>query len=209
MNKKQLNDLIIEYESNQLIMADLLYLKAHDMYNIDRKVFNVYLARVTKSGFIERLQRGIYFRTNNTKLGKTRPNLFNETIKLYTQANSGFFGYETMLNLLGIRDEIPRKLTIYTINPKRTKYTDNNIILKRIHFELNENNIKYIQILYLLNDIEDLPVNYDILYSKLADYILKNDMRFETFFDYLIHFKVKLLRHFIPLKSELNNLNKV
>lgn len=60
-----------------------------------------------------------------------------------------------------------------------------------------------------LNDIENLPVSYNILYSKLVNYILKNDVCFETFFDYLIHFKVKLLRHFIPLKSELNNLNKV
>lgn len=205
MNTNQLFELILEYEPNQLIMAELLYLKVYEKYKIDRKVFNVYLARVTKKGYVDRLQRGIYFRTNTTKFGKTRPNLFKETIKTYTQDYKGFFGYEALLNQLGLRDEMPRKLTIYTTNPLRAKYTDKNITLKRIHEVLNKKNIKYMEILYMLNDLESITINYDELYPKIANIILENGMHFETFFDYLAKFNNKMLRHFVALKRELSH----
>jgi len=205
MNTTQLTELILEYKPNQLIMADALYLKAFTKYKIDRKIFNVYLARVTKKGTIERVQRGIYYRVIDTKLGKTRPNLYKETITLYTQDYKGFFGYETILNQLGLRDEMPRKLTIYTNNFKKSKSIDQNITLKRIHQDLNKDNIKYFEILYMLKDINKKSIDYSDLYPKLAEYILKNDLHFETFFDYMDGFNDKVLHHFIPLKKELSH----
>ena len=117
-------DQILKYDFNQLILVDLLYQDVNRINKTDRKIFNVYLARLAKKGLIERLHRGVYYRAKETKFGKTKPNLYKETVLIHTYGFKGFFGHETLLNLLGLKNEIPKKLTIYTNEIMRNKFVD-------------------------------------------------------------------------------------
>lgn len=197
---------IEKYDLNQLIMTDLLYDQVNRLKEIDKKTFNVYLARLAKQGHVERLQRGVYYRAKSTKLGKTKPNLFKETILIHTNNYSGFFGYETFLNKLGLNNSMPKKLTIYSMNPKRNKYVDRNIRVKKINYKLNRNNIDYIELITLLKDVCKHQFHHDQLYPMLAKHMLKREMKFDKLIDYMEESDKKVFSHIIRLKKAYNNL---
>ena len=195
---------IQKYDYNQLILVDLLYKNVNELTGCDRKTFNVYIARLAKKGLIERLHRGVYYRAKETKFGKTKPNLYKETVLLHTYGFKGFFGHETLLNLLGLKNEIPKKLTIYTNEIMQNKFVDDRVKLKKINVNLNHENIDYIEIITFLKDLNKTELNNVRLFPTLAKYMIDKGLQFDKLFDYMVDVDEKVLRNLIPLKKALN-----
>ena len=102
-------ELVLEYLNKypvgELIDINQLYQDISKSFEIERRIFNVQIARIAKQGAVKRFKRGLYYRVVETPFGITRPNLQKELNKEYVGSVDepiGFYGAESLLNQLGI-----------------------------------------------------------------------------------------------------------
>jgi hypothetical protein len=118
------------------------------------------LSRLTRKGIIERLEKGKYYKPENSMFGKLRPSE-SEIITTLTLKNKELIGYPTgypVYNEMGLTTQLSNTLVIATSTPKERK----TIQGRRIRFvkragRFLEKDIPLRQILDAIQDINIIP----------------------------------------------------
>jgi len=129
------------------------------------------LSRLVKEHKIERIQKGVFYKTKKTRFGNLNPNTI-EIIKKELEENNETRGYITgglIYNKLGLTTQIPntievatnKRKPIKTINGDKVKYIQTMVPIKK-------ENIQFLQLLDTIKNIKKIPdSNIDESYKIL------------------------------------------
>ncbi len=144
-----------------------------------RAVFNTELSRIERRGTIKRLSHGIYVVPTTSYFGLILPNEYIIAKYVYIDGYNGYTTGPTFLNEIGISTWLPRKTHI------KTNRLQNNVPLKTFEIEksrvhITEQNIKYLQFLDGLNDLEKYAVDVQKPRKKIWNYAVKSKLDIPT-----------------------------
>jgi len=144
-----------------------------------KKVTNVNLKRLADKEKIERLQKGIYYKTKQTVFGKIKPNMDAVMEQVLTIRDEDIIGYETgasFQNSIGLIKLMPRMKEIAT-NRYRIKMDVNcHIVARKPVTRVNKNNYQYLQFLDVVDELPTAYVDAENPYQLLNDYVGKQNL---------------------------------
>lgn len=146
--------------------------------NKARPITNVTLKRLADKGLIERYQKGVYYRARQTVFGKARPSEELIETQLLTRRGDEIIGYETgfsLMNKLGLTTQVPKKREIAT-NAYRKNIDDRFIIVRKPVVTVNAGNFRYLQLLDVIRDLPDAPVDVENPKALLRDFAEKSSL---------------------------------
>ena len=162
---------IHQYPENELFDIDPLFEAIKKDHPIERRIFNVQIARMVKAGKLQRFKRGVYYRASRTAFGLSKPNLLKVIQQKYIGNKKeiiGFLGGNTLLNQLGMTDQEANKMIIYTRKVKIENWAKKmNVEFKKAPDTLNVDNVDYFEILYLIKDFYHLAAKKDVFYQGI------------------------------------------
>lgn len=123
-----------------------------------RNVITRSLSRLTKEGIIERVKKGIYSKTKQTKFGKVISSPLEILAKEIEQDESKCFGGLFLFNNLGLTTQVPNVVEI--LNNKssyKVKLGETNIRYVRIRPKITKSSNKYIIFLEVLKNSKIIP----------------------------------------------------
>lgn len=135
------------------------------------------LSRLVKENKIERVEKGIFYKTKKTRFGNLNPNTI-EIIKKELEVGKEIKGYITggfIYNKLGLTTQIPniievavkKRKPLKTINGNKIKYIQTALPIKK-------ENIKYLQLLDTIKNIKKIPdSNINESYKILKNNVIK------------------------------------
>lgn len=126
-----------------------------------KPVTNVTLKRLADKGQIERFQKGVYYRAKQTVFGMARPSAESLEVQLLIRRGDDIIGYETgvsLMNQIGLTTFVPKKRVIAT-NAYRKIMNSKYIVARKPVITVNANNFRYLQLLDLINDLPEAPVD--------------------------------------------------
>lgn len=181
MKTQEVLKYILQYPENELIDANKLFDVIVRDFPIERRIFNVQIARMANAGIIQRFKRGFYYRGVKTPFGMTKPNLYKILNERYIGDKKevvGFFGGNTLLNQLGMTDQEANRITIYTRRGKIEPWTEKmNVEFRKAPIDLDAKNVEYFKILYLVKDINNIPVvAKNDFYKDIANHIKRKKL---------------------------------
>ncbi len=143
-----------------------------------KPITNVTLKRLSDRGVIERFQKGVYYRAKQTVFGKARPSEELIEAQLLTRRGDEIIGYETgfsLMNKLGLTTQVPKKREIAT-NAYRKNIDDRFIIVRKPVVTVNAGNFRYLQLLDVIKDLPDAPVDAENPKALLRNFAEKNSL---------------------------------
>lgn len=143
-----------------------------------KPITNVTLKRLADRGVIERFQKGVYYRAKQTVFGKAHPSKDILEAQLLTRRGDEIIGYETgfsLMNKLGLTTLVPKKREIAT-NAYRKNINDRYIIVRKPVITVNAGNFRYLQLLDVIRDLPDAPVDAVNPKALLRDFAVKNGL---------------------------------
>jgi len=143
-----------------------------------KPITNVTLKRLADKGLIERFQKGVYYRVKQTPFGKARPSEELLEAQLLTRRGNEIIGYETgysLMNKLGLSTLVPKKREIAT-NAYRKKIDDRFIIVRKPVITVNAGNFRYLQLLDVIRDLQEAPVDAENPKGLLRNFVEKNNL---------------------------------
>lgn len=152
------------------------------------------MKRLTDEGKINRLYNGVYYIPYKTILGTNGKISIDKFIeKKYTNIDGNVSGYYTGLylaNLLGITSQNPSCLEVCsnaaTTKQRKINVLGFNILIYKPTMEITSNNIKELQFLDLMLNIDKYSeVDINEQRKKIQDYINSNNLNFELIKEYL------------------------
>lgn len=152
------------------------------------------MKRLTDEGKINRLYNGVYYIPYKTILGTNGNISIDKFIeKKYTNIDGNVSGYYTGLylaNLLGITSQNPSCLEVCsnaaTTKQRKINVLGFNILIYKPTMEITSNNIKELQFLDLMLNIDKYSeVDINEQRKKIQDYINSNNLNFELIKEYL------------------------
>lgn len=152
------------------------------------------MKRLTDEGKINRLYNGVYYIPYKTILGTNGNISIDKFIeKKYTNIDGNISGYYTGLylaNLLGITSQNPSCLEVCsnaaTTKQRKINVLGFNILIYKPTMEITNNNIKELQFLDLMLNIDKYSeVTIYEQRKKIQDYINSNNLNFELIKEYL------------------------
>jgi predicted transcriptional regulator of viral defense system len=155
-------------------MAEEYALPAHKA----KPLANATLKRMADRGLIERFQKGVYYRAKQTVFGKARPSEELIEAQLLTRRGDEIIGYETgfsLMNKLGLTTQVPKKREIAT-NAYRKNIDDRFIIVRKPVVTVNAGNFRYLQLLDVIKDLPDAPVDAENPKALLRNFAEKNEL---------------------------------
>lgn len=163
-----------------------------------KPITNVTLKRLADRGLIERFQKGVYYRAKQTVFGKARPSEELLEAQLLTRRGNEIIGYETglsLMNNIGLTTLVPKKREIAT-NAYRKNINDRYIIARKPVITVNAGNFRYLQLLDVIRDLPEAPVDAENPKALLHTFVEKNRLdTVET---------LKYARQHYPQKTLLN-----
>ncbi|MDR2728606.1 MAG: DUF6088 family protein [Chitinispirillales bacterium] len=127
-----------------------------------KKITNVNMNRFAEKGEIVRISKGLYGRVRNTHFGKLMPNA-NEiiTMVLLKEDNDtiGYITGPTLLNAIGLSSWLPNERHIATNYYRRLLPKNTKIRIHKPIAPVNNENVRYLQMLDLLMAMERYPVD--------------------------------------------------
>lgn len=163
-----------------------------------KPVTNVTLKRLADRGVIERFQKGVYYRAKQTVFGKARPSKDILEAQLLTRRGDEIIGYETgfsLMNKLGLTTLVPKKREIAS-NAYRKNINDIHTLVRKPVITVNAGNFRYLQLLDVIKDLPDAPVDAENPKALLRDFAEKNGLDTIQALTYA--------RHHYPQKTLLN-----
>ena len=121
------------------------------------KIVNNKLKRLSDVGRITRIQKGVYYKPQQTIFGATKPNLTQYAVQSLTKKDGRIIGYETgasFMNRIGLSTLIPKNIEIASNDYQRKSFEKYHITVKRPAAFITDGNYRYLQ---LLDVIDDLP----------------------------------------------------
>jgi hypothetical protein len=163
---------------------------------------NVNLKRIADNNGLERYQKGIYYKAQETPFGKTKLNPAHVIRDRYLVRNGQTIGYETgpsFYNKLGLTTQLPKYRTYATNVIKQKGYRVDEkmgVILHRPPTKITDGNHQYLQLLDVIENKDKLTVDTWVSDQILLEYIRKNELDFFRLVGYakLYYRKEVLLR---------------
>lgn len=143
-----------------------------------KPITNVTLKRLADRGLIERFQKGVYYRAKQTVFGKARPSEDLLEAQLLTRRGNEIIGYETglsLMNKIGLTTLVPKKREIAT-NAYRKNIDDRYIIARKPVIMVNAGNFRYLQLLDVIRDLPEAPVDAENPKALLHAFAEKNGL---------------------------------
>ncbi len=143
-----------------------------------KSITNVTLKRLADRGQIERFQKGVYYRAKQTVFGKARPSTETLEAQLLIRRGDDIIGYETgvsLMNQIGLTTLVPKKREIAT-NAYRKNINDKYIIAKKPVITVNTGNFRYLQLLDVIRDLPEAPVDAENPRALLHAFAEKNGL---------------------------------
>ncbi len=154
-NAEIIESIIEKIPENQIIVANTLF---SSVKNIEEQNFYKILQRLTDSGKLVHITKGIYIRPCVSKYGIV-PLTEKEIIKHYSESNQGLsIGYE-LYNALGITTQTPGTFKVLSHKLQENRKTIQNVTVTKISFEVTKKRrraIEALEVIENINDIEDL-----------------------------------------------------
>lgn len=143
-----------------------------------KPITNVTLKRLTDRGQIERFQKGVYYRAKQTIFGKAHPSAETLEAQLLLHRGDDIIGYETgvsFMNQIGLTTLVPKKREIAT-NAYRKIINDKYIIARKPVITINAGNFRYLQLLDIIRDLPEAPVDAENPKALLHAFAEKNGL---------------------------------
>lgn len=142
-----------------------------------RKIVCAKLKRLSDTGVITRVQKGVYYRTQQTVFGAVKPNLSQYAVQSLTKKDGHIIGYETgasYMNRIGLSSSVPKDIEIASNNYHNRSFTKYHISLKKPPTIITDENYRYLQLLDVIEalpsvDREALPVLSSLIRKQELD----------------------------------------
>lgn len=188
-----IEDLEKLYGKGVPIFPDDLKERTNCSYDIIRKS----LSLLASSGKVRRFSRGVYYLAELGELGEVRlnPEIVVEQKYLGTSdAPIGTYAGLTLLNRLGLTNQVPNVIEIVTNNEATRKRTiqigRQSLILRSSRLELNIHNIKTVEILEAVGALDQIKERHKDVLSIL---IQKNKISFKQLNNVIVTYPKKTL----------------
>ena len=158
------------------------------------KIFNnvkEILNRLNKENVIRTAYKGIYYIPKTNIFGEVP--LANNKIIQYKYLVDKFGnvkGYITGANLfnkVGLTTQVPNIIDIVTNECKNNNKYENknlNVIIRKPKIEINNDNYKYLQLIDLIENKDNIYVEVDYIDEIIYNFIQENDLQFEKILKY-------------------------
>lgn len=171
---------IADIPYGQAFQTDVIAEAMADEYAIPvhkaKPIANATLKRLADKGLIERFQKGVYYRAKQTVFGKARPSTETLEAQLLIRRGDDIIGYETgvsLMNQMGLTTLVPKKREIAT-NAYRKIINDKYIIARKPVITVNAGNFRYLQLLDVIRDLPEAPVDTENPRALLRAFAEKN-----------------------------------
>ena len=144
------------YDTNQIIVANELYRTT--LLQIPEQTFYKSMERLVKYGELIHLTKGLYYRPKKNRFGSV-PISEEEISRHYLQPGEGMLVGYRMFNRKGLTTQIGKQVEILSNTIPEKKKNIKNVSVKKISAELNEETIRVIEVLEILQSyhkIEDM-----------------------------------------------------
>ncbi len=171
-NREQILAEFQNVPDNTLIMAGKLYREKFSG-QMSEAAFMQAVSRLSKTGKIERLSKGIYCKPKKTRFGKILPS-DREIADMFTSQNKGVIVGYVLFNSLGITTQIPKRIIAYSVLIEEKLKQIGNVTVQKYDLDYNKEEkavICMMELLYHYREIQD--INYSAflrnmeLFSKL------------------------------------------
>jgi predicted transcriptional regulator of viral defense system len=173
---------IADIPYGQPFQTDIIAEAMAEQYTIPvhkaKPITNVTLKRLADRGLIERFQKGVYYRAKQTVFGKARPSAETLEAQLLIRRGYDIIGYETgvsLMNQIGLTTLVPKKREIAT-NAYRKNINDRYIIARKPVITVNAGNFRYLQLLDVIRDLPEAPVDAENPKALLHAFAEKNEL---------------------------------
>lgn len=158
------------------------------------KIFNnvkEILNRLNKENVIRTAYKGIYYIPKTNIFGEV-PLANNKIIqyKYLIDKSGNVKGYITGANLfnkVGLTTQVPNIIDIVTNECKNNNKYENknlNVIIRKPKIEINNDNYKYLQLIDLIENKDNIYVEVDYIDEIIYNFIQENDLQFEKILKY-------------------------
>ena len=158
------------------------------------KIFNnvkEILNRLNKENIIRTAYKGIYYIPKTNIFGEV-PLANNKIIqyKYLTDKLGNVKGYITgaiLFNKVGLTTQVPNIIDIVTNECKNNNKYENknlNVIIRKPKIEINNDNYKYLQLIDLIENKDNIYVEVDYIDEVIYNFIQENDLQFEKILRY-------------------------
>ena len=158
------------------------------------KIFNnvkEILNRLNKENIIKTAYKGIYYIPKTNIFGEVPlPNNKIIQYKYLTDKLGNVKGYITGANLfnkVGLTTQVPNIIDIVTNECKKNNKYENknlNVIIRKPKIEINKDNYKYLQLIDLIENKDNIYVEVDYMDEIIYNFIRENDLQFEKILKY-------------------------
>ena len=158
------------------------------------KIFNnvkEILNRLNKENIIKTAYKGIYYIPKTNIFGEVPlPNNKIIQYKYLTDKLGNVKGYITGANLfnkVGLTTQVPNIIDIVTNECKNNNKYENknlNVIIRKPKIEINTDNYKYLQLIDLIENKDNIYVEVDYMDEIIYNFIRENDLQFEKILKY-------------------------
>ena len=158
------------------------------------KIFNnvkEILNRLNKENIIRTAYKGIYYIPKTNIFGEVPlPNNKIIQYKYLTDKLGNVKGYITGANLfnkVGLTTQVPNIIDIVTNECKNNNKYENknlNVIIRKPKIEINKDNYKYLQLIDLIENKDNIYVEVDYMDEIIYNFIRDNDLQFEKILKY-------------------------
>ncbi len=147
-----------------------------------KKIVNVNLKRNVDNQKLERFQRGIYYKAQQTPFGKTKLNPNSMAFKIYINRNNEIIGYETgpsFLNKIGLTTQNARNkyfaTNVYQAHRCRVD-KKLNVVIRKPPIKVTADNYKYLQLLDAIENRDNITIDINCPEKVILNYIKKNNL---------------------------------
>ena len=145
---------------NTLIMTGKLYREKFSE-QMSEAAFTQAICRLSKSGEIERISKGIYCMPKKTRFGTILPS-DREIVDMFTRQNNGIIVGYGLYNSLGVTTQVSKRLTAYSSLVDEQLKQIGNVIVQKYDLDYTDEAKAVICIMELLHHYKEIQ---DIDYS--------------------------------------------
>lgn len=154
------------------------------------KMLYVYINRLVKENRLAQYLKGIYYKPLKGTFGNKKLNINKVIEKKYITSSTGIKGYYSgayLFNKLGLTTLLPKDILIVTNEcPNSNDYKNKKlgIIIRKPKIEINTENYKYLQLLDILNNKDNIKIETDSEREIIYNFINENNLDVEKIFKY-------------------------
>ena len=139
---------------NTLIMTGRLYREKFSE-QMSEAAFTQAISRLSKTGEIKRISKGIYCRPKKTRFGTVLPS-DREIVDLFTNQNNGVIVGYGLYNSLGVTTQVSKRITAYSSLAEEQLKQIRNVIVHKYDLEYTDEAKAVIRMMELLHHYKEI-----------------------------------------------------